>query len=829
MQRAAILPFQALLSVFFYLPSPVIGAKFHFTYSTNVIHFPNSTSTPTSINTASSQTNPYSALITPAPKWEWKIPLNGEPENCYDASFTETYAKYMVPGPLPNNTCSIRNGINDTACAIWDGCNVAAEGVQFIYFPNEPQNNKTRFTTFFNRELDYTFTSPSVYLMWNTMVAWMKCDVSSAAFFGPTMTNLIQPFDLTKVSMRKSKVGISSRPTIEFGWKESIGISEGLSQLKLSDLQTNCTKENESQCIPQIKFFQGRADVVNTLAGPYWRNCPWMWEGITIPHMHMGGLGASPYVLQFNANLFPITPDTPAATPEPPTHPTIFPAASPDSPSAPNTALDPGPTPQFTNPALHNLPPNNNPPPKNLSPNDNTSENGNPSPEDNSPPAPVKINNNLLENSPLSDDNPSTHPDSKPASDNTESDTNHHENIATPGGPVPFENPKSAGAGSSTNNGEPAKKPSSNILSPDQSSSFAVVYPPQSPSQNKPTEIYDTPNNQFPGSIEISGNVISPANDIQQIHPDQPNHSDQPEPPRPIAVATYNGNNVISAIPGTSNTPPIFLLLGDSTIQPGQVLTVPNNNAGGNPIIISLSPAFSNENTRPSPISNLVMSTLNAPSGTTITPSALLNTNPSITPVPDRKAVIYNSKTLIKGGPVVTLPSNAVASYGSDGVIIQYPGGSVSTISNLGPIPTKATDGPILGQKKNITLEAGSLVNSAVSSGNTPTSVRTQSMSKPPNSESTVEGKHAEGTFVSSVMGGTNTPMSTGLQGVSKTSGSRTVVGETPTAAPTSEVKGSGQGSGKGNAASSKSDCTKSGVGFFSWGMISVFIFASFL
>ncbi|CAG8975212.1 hypothetical protein HYALB_00004273 [Hymenoscyphus albidus] len=654
------------------------------------------------------------------------------------------------------------------------------------------------------------------------MAAYMKCNPFSAGFFGPTMTNLIQPFDLTKVSIRKTKEGVSSRPTIDFGWAESMGISEGLSQLKLSDLQTNCSTENESQCIPRIKFFQGRADVVNTLAGPYWCNCPWLGEGISIPRF--SGLGAIPYVLQFNANLFPITPDAPAATPEPPVHPAIFPAASLNPPSAPNTALNPAPTPQFNNPALHNLPPNNNRPPKNFSPKDNPSENSSPSPEDNSPPAPVKINNNLLENSPLPDDNPSTHPDSKPASDNTESDINPHANIATPSGPVPFENPKSAGAGSSTNNGEPAKKLSSDIPSPDQSSPFTV---------NKPTEIFETTNNQFPGSIEIPGNSISPANNIpnniQQSDPNQPNHPDQPKLPTPIAVATYNGNNVISAIPGTSNTPPTFLLPGGSTLQSDQVLTVPNNNAGGNPIIISLSLAFSNENARPSPIPNLVISTLNAPSGTTITPSALLKTDPIITPVPDGKAIIYNLKTLIKGGPVVTLPNlNAVASYGSDGVIIQYPGGSVSTISNLGPIPTKATNGPIFGQKKDITLEAGSLVNSAVSSGITPTSVRIQSMSKPPKSESTVEGKHAEGTLVSSVVSGMNTPTSTGIQGVSKTPGSGLLLGETPTAAPTSEAKGSGQGSGKGNAASSKSDCTKSGVRFFSWGMISVIIFASF-
>lgn len=99
--------------------------------------------------------------------------------------------------------------------------------------------------------------------------------------------------------------------------------------------------------------------------------------------------------------------------------------------------------------------------------------------------------------------------------------------------------------------------------------------------------------------------------------------------------------------------------------------------------------------------------------------------------------VIYSSKTLVVSGPAITLPDeNAVATYGSQGVVVQYPSGVVSTIPVLGVSPTN-----VAGNGNGNDAEVGSLINSFVNGNDgTRSSVTGQVVAGKPTSLSSANG-----------------------------------------------------------------------------------------
>ncbi|KAF4633867.1 hypothetical protein G7Y89_g4239 [Cudoniella acicularis] len=171
-------------------------------------------------------------------------------------------------------------------------------------------------------------------------------------------------------------------------------------------------------------------------------------------------------------------------------------------------------------------------------------------------------------------------------------------------------------------------------------------------------------------------------------------------PASAVSVAII-GTDVISAIPvppsnanGASNVPPAIILPGGSTLKEGSTNIIPANDGSGKSIAVSvLSPGDHNGNTNGN--GYLVLSTIGASLASTYNlAAAFTNANPTSTSVMRDFAlpgtatgeVVYIDRTLTFGGAVATITSlNAVLSYGSKGIIVQYPGGIVSTVPIAAP------------------------------------------------------------------------------------------------------------------------------------------------
>lgn len=538
------------------------------------------------------------------------------------------------------------------------------------------------------------------------MAAWNSCGGTKTAYIGPTMTNFIQPFDLTDISsVSPYKDGKTTLLDYQANTDDN---GDDLDKrivkrhtkialpLTLSDLYSDCPTKDINSLFEQQKSMTGNTTmswwvrdkvvhpreyyrcnpylsippVVKEFGGPYWCGCSIYAASVGMPD--------PPIPLEWNANLYPTTPDGPVVlTPSPP-----VPAASPNPPSAPKTAPDPNPTfpvnaPQNNNPSSQTV---NNPAPNDPKPLDDPSPNK-PSSNDLRPvsnPPPVNINT--------------------PTNKNGDSANDPSNNNPTTNEPQPGNSDLST----SKNNIQPTNNPLSNKPQlnnpgpPVVASSF-----PDDSQQNDNNAVYSAPpNNQ--GSPNFNG----PPQNNPEAGPSQESTF--------IPVATYGSNNIISAIPAAGknvNAAPTYILPGGSTLQPGQIFTA-SSGLQGKPILVSLSPTPISDPNNDANNQNLIISTLGAPMGTTITRHMLANANPTLIPSQDIETVLYNSQTLIVGGPVITLADkNAVATYGSQEVVVQYPSGVVSTIPVLGVSLTTSTSG---GNGNGNDAEMAGLINSFV-------------------------------------------------------------------------------------------------------------------
>ncbi|CAG8957167.1 hypothetical protein HYFRA_00009368 [Hymenoscyphus fraxineus] len=502
----------------------------------------------------------------------------------------------------------------------------------------------------------------------------------------------------------------------------------------------------------------------------------------TRPPVRQGEPGRNPdapHAIIETSGLVPVTADGPAvsiaspiavatSTPTPTKRPTLGPPApyhisaddelvptAPDGPPVSNTAIVSNPTPPVEVPS-----PNTNPPPQ--PPNNNPQPiNGPPS---KSPPSnePQPVNESVPNNPPpkVNGTPVMIPPSNNPISENVTPVVN---GLSSPNSP------------SQDNPGESDPIPSPYAVLP------ANKEIPSNGDPGLPSVIH-SPGNAAGASNPVNDNTSPPPNNVQP---------GQDKPSVPIAAATYD-SGIVPAVTGEKNAPPAFILPGGSTLQPGQIFTAAPIVPGGNSIIISLAPVPTNAAQNGVPVHNLVISTLNAPSATTITPPSFLNpqnpgANPAITSFPVAKTIVYNSQTLVMGGPIATLADkNAVASYGSQGVVVQYPSGSVSSIP-LSASQPKTTSGVVFGNK-----------NSA-----------------------------AVGTLMTSIVSGGSISNSTVSQSATRTSVVAQVT-EKPSSPP-SEGKIPAAASGK---APSKNGCGKTVVGGFSglkWGLVPVLVFASLL
>ena len=132
--------------------------------------------------------------------------------------------------------------------------------------------------------------------------------------------------------------------------------------------------------------------------------------------------------------------------------------------------------------------------------------------------------------------------------------------------------------------------------------------------------------------------------------------------------------------------------------------------------------------------------------GNPVPDSVVLNTGPH-TPQPPEK-VVYKSHTLQKGGPVATVSSlNAVLSYGTNGVIVQYPDGVVSTAS-IAASPMASSDPAI--QNENPSSPTSQIVSSLF-----------QSASAPSPAPNPVDDSGDMASFIDYVMNGSPVPIPT--------------------------------------------------------------------
>ena len=134
----------------------------------------------------------------------------------------------------------------------------------------------------------------------------------------------------------------------------------------------------------------------------------------------------------------------------------------------------------------------------------------------------------------------------------------------------------------------------------------------------------------------------------------------------PTPIATI-GSQIISATPGAS-----ILIIGGQTLSVGgQAATLSENN-----VIASLAP------------SGLVVKYLGGGVSVLVlpTPSPQISTGDildgyTVSTLSSGSALIIGSQTLSIGGPIVTVGNDDVMSLGSSGVVIQEPGGEVTTFA----------------------------------------------------------------------------------------------------------------------------------------------------
>ncbi|KAJ4178671.1 hypothetical protein NW755_013043 [Fusarium falciforme] len=234
-------------------------------------------------------------------------------------SATITSAPSVDESGITVNTCSYINTTNGET--LWNSpyCSMYAGTVDLIYWPTT--GNHSYPSTFVDTETDYTFYSPSVYMIVNTLYGWNECGP-----LGPSTSRAIFGFDLDQVST-----------LVPYSNSEDTTARRSTRQLYLSDLGIDCdgnynrshlatqiapVKDDDTRCNP---FLAVPIDA-KRWGYPYWKHC-----GIK---NNKFGLFDPPYAVKPLDNLIPVT-----ATTADPAKPKTT-AASTKATAAP----EPGPT-----------------------------------------------------------------------------------------------------------------------------------------------------------------------------------------------------------------------------------------------------------------------------------------------------------------------------------------------------------------------------------------------------------------------------------------------------------------------------------------------------
>ncbi|KAH8601660.1 hypothetical protein B0O99DRAFT_588848 [Bisporella sp. PMI_857] len=245
---------------------------------------------------------------TTRPYW---LPSEGQPLSCYPKYLLDEKPLWWGKQTIPSNKCYTKK---KNKCKDWSAhkCWVRVGEVQLLYFPPAPtpakhEPNETYFqttslVTMYDPVMQYTFTSPSIYILFHQITAWAGCKDHPNTQLGPVLRSAFFSFDLTDVS---TLVPYKTKPTK--------GQTMSTKQLKLTDLapEHGCTmsfnrKSAQANTAPRIgdKGYQcyprlAIPYIVRDFAHPWWNGC--------YIYSRKDGMIDPPYALQPGTGIFPTT------------------------------------------------------------------------------------------------------------------------------------------------------------------------------------------------------------------------------------------------------------------------------------------------------------------------------------------------------------------------------------------------------------------------------------------------------------------------------------------------------------------------------------------
>ncbi|KAI9640974.1 hypothetical protein NHQ30_010817 [Ciborinia camelliae] len=594
----------------------------------------------------------------------------------------------VTPGPywgnqtIPINTCTSWNLGGITPQLVWTPCHIFAGTVQLSYFP-PASGNVTYPSTYYNEAIGVTMTSPSMYMVINTISGYNSCGQ-----VGPTMSNIVISMDPTDVSTialyTASDQNVNTTPAAMLILNDIIS---GCSTITMTESSTNGAIQNS-----------------HALANDYNRCFP----ALAIPTPQIESLGL--HCGQDNARfgLF----DPPGAVPHANALLPVTSARPVTSTSMPaSTAQLPSPN-QPSKTASANV----------LLPSTSTSapqvqESKPASPDTIVPSIEVPSSSNVFSTSVLSVQDPTTIVKPLPSAA-----------IIPPNTPIPIATIASSilsvvpgdstivvGGQTASLGGAPITISSSLVqLTPSgvivadvngdssQSSIYtiptaAAAIPTVVPSQIATlaggeviSAITGASTLVVAGQTIISGApaiTLSGSNSVASLGSQGfiiqgsdgavSTYSLPTAAPAPAivpsAIATLAGGEIVSAIPGAST-----LIIAGQTITSG----VPATTLSGSHAIASLGAQGLVIQGSDGSTSTYSIS-LASPSTKASVPIATLAGGEIISALESASSLILGSQTLSLNGPAITL-SNSIATLGAAGLIMQYPGGIVSTF----PLPT---------------------------------------------------------------------------------------------------------------------------------------------
>ncbi|EMR84743.1 hypothetical protein BcDW1_6599 [Botrytis cinerea BcDW1] len=184
----------------------------------------------------------------------------------------------ITPGPywgnqsIPINTCTEWNLGGITPQLIWTPCHIFAGTVQFSYFP-QASGNTTYPSTYYNEAIGITMTSPSMYMVINTLSGYNSCGQ-----VGPTMSNVVislDPSDVSTIALyTASDQQVNTTPAALLTLNDIIS---GCSTVTMTEASTNGAIQNPhamandyNRCFPALAIPTAQ---IESLGLPYYRHC----------------------------------------------------------------------------------------------------------------------------------------------------------------------------------------------------------------------------------------------------------------------------------------------------------------------------------------------------------------------------------------------------------------------------------------------------------------------------------------------------------------------------------------------------------------------------